>query len=117
MTMKFKLDQHMIKMYLHTENEVHSHSSSKVTAWTDRHTDRPNWNYYISAYWVYPVQVLSRQALFMSEEGGEHPNQVSLPPAWSGLVWSGLEGGMGRKQSDRTPWLDPVWVGMISIVL
>ena len=40
MTLVFKRDLDMVKMYQHTKNEVPSYSSSKVIAWTDRHTDR-----------------------------------------------------------------------------
>ena len=44
MTLILKLDLDMVKMYLYTEDEVPSYSSSKVIAWTDtqthRHTDR-----------------------------------------------------------------------------
>ena len=39
MTLILKLDLNMVKMYLYTENEVPSCSSSKVIAWTDRQTD------------------------------------------------------------------------------
>ena len=38
MTLIFKLDLDMVKMYLHAENEVPSYSGSKVIAWTDRQT-------------------------------------------------------------------------------
>ena len=38
MTLILKLDQYMVKMYLHTENEVPSLSSSKVIARIDTHT-------------------------------------------------------------------------------
>ena len=40
MTLILKLDLDMIKMYLHTKNEVSMSSGSKVIAWTDRNTDR-----------------------------------------------------------------------------
>ena len=40
MTLVLKLDLDMVKMYLHTKNEVPSYSGSKVIAGTDRHTDR-----------------------------------------------------------------------------
>ena len=54
MTLKLILDLDMVKMYLHTHNEVPSFSGSKVIAWTDRHTDRQTsrleWNYNLSAY-------------------------------------------------------------------
>ena len=40
MTLILKLDLDMVKMYLHTKNEVSMWSSSKVIAWTDRNTDR-----------------------------------------------------------------------------
>ena len=40
MALILKLDLDMVKMYLHTKNEVSMSSSSKVIAWTDRHTDR-----------------------------------------------------------------------------
>ena len=40
MTLIFKLDLDMVKMYLYTEDEVPSYRSSKVIAWTDRQTDR-----------------------------------------------------------------------------
>ena len=40
MTLVLNCDLDMVKMYLHTKNEVPSYSSSKVIAWTDRHTDR-----------------------------------------------------------------------------
>ena len=40
MTLILKLDLDMVKMYLHTKNEVSMLSSSKVIAWTDRNTDR-----------------------------------------------------------------------------
>ena len=39
MTLILKLDLDMVKMYLHTKNEVPSYISSKVIAWTDRHTE------------------------------------------------------------------------------
>ena len=39
MTLVLELDLDMVKMYLHTKNEVPSYSGSKVIAWTDRHTD------------------------------------------------------------------------------
>ena len=38
MTLVLKLDLDMVKMYLHTQNEVPSYSISKVIAWTDRQT-------------------------------------------------------------------------------
>ena len=38
MTLILKYDLDMVKMYLHTKNEVPSYSSSKVIAWTDRQT-------------------------------------------------------------------------------
>ena len=38
MTLVLKFDLDMVKMYLHTKNEVPSYSSSKVIAWTDRQT-------------------------------------------------------------------------------
>ena len=40
----------MIKMHLYTKKEGPSFSCSKVIAWTDTQTDRPNWNYYLSTY-------------------------------------------------------------------
>ena len=44
MTLLLKHDLHMVKMYLHTKNEVSSYNSSEVMAWTDwqtnTHTDR-----------------------------------------------------------------------------
>ena len=40
MTLILKLDLDMIKMYLHTENELSMLRGSKVIAWTDRNTDR-----------------------------------------------------------------------------
>ena len=40
MTLILKLDLDMIKMYLHTKNEVPMWSSSNVIVWADRHTDR-----------------------------------------------------------------------------
>ena len=39
MTLILKIDLDMVKMYLHTKNEVPSYSGSKVIAWTDRQTD------------------------------------------------------------------------------
>ena len=49
----------MVKMYLYAKNKDPNCSSSKVTAWTDRHkskqtqtdrhTDRRDWNYYLPA--------------------------------------------------------------------
>ena len=54
MTFILKLDLDMVKMYLYTDNEVPSYCNSKVIVWTDRQkrrqTDRPEWNYYLSAY-------------------------------------------------------------------
>ena len=38
LTLVLKLDLDMVKMYLHTKNEVPSYSGSKVIAWTDRQT-------------------------------------------------------------------------------
>ena len=49
MTLVLKLDLDMVKMYVYTKNEVLSFSSSKVITQTDRHIDRPKWNYYLSA--------------------------------------------------------------------
>ena len=40
MTLILELDLDMVKMYLYTEDEVPSYSSSKVIAWTDTQTDR-----------------------------------------------------------------------------
>ena len=40
MTVIFKLDLDMVKMYLHTKNEISMSRGSKVIAWTDRDTDR-----------------------------------------------------------------------------
>ena len=40
MTLILKFHLAMVKMYLYTENEIPSHSGSKVIAQTDRHTDR-----------------------------------------------------------------------------
>ena len=39
MTLTLKLDLNIVKIYLYSENEVPSFSSSKVIAWQDRHTD------------------------------------------------------------------------------
>ena len=39
MTLILKLDLDMVKMYLHTKNEVSMSRGSKVIAWTDRQTD------------------------------------------------------------------------------
>ena len=39
-TLILKVDLDMVKMYLYTENEVPSYSSSKVIAWTDTQTDK-----------------------------------------------------------------------------
>ena len=50
MTLILKSDLNIGKMYLYTKNEVPSINHSKVTAWTDTQTDRPDWNYYLSAY-------------------------------------------------------------------
>ena len=58
MTVILKLDLDMVKMYLHTKNEVSMSSSSKVIVWTDRntdrqtyrHTDRHDWKHYLPAY-------------------------------------------------------------------
>ena len=38
MTLVLKLDLDVVKIYLHTQNEVPSYGSSKVIAWTDRQT-------------------------------------------------------------------------------
>ena len=40
MTLILKLDLDVVKLYLHTKNEVSMSSSSKVIARTDRNTDR-----------------------------------------------------------------------------
>ena len=48
MTLTLKLDLVMVKMYFYAENELPYCSNSKVTV-TGRHTDRPDWNYYLSA--------------------------------------------------------------------
>ena len=40
MTLILKLDLDIVKMYLHTKNEVSMWRGSKVIAWTDRNTDR-----------------------------------------------------------------------------
>ena len=53
MTLILKLDLDMVKMYLHTENEVSVWSGSKVIAWTDRgdrQTDRHDWKHYLPTY-------------------------------------------------------------------
>ena len=50
MTLILNLDLDMVKMYLYAKFEIPSISHSKVTAWTDTQTDRPDWNYYLSAY-------------------------------------------------------------------
>ena len=47
MTLVLKLDLDIIKMYVCTKDEVPIFSSSKVNIWTDRQTDRLNWNYYL----------------------------------------------------------------------
>ena len=39
MTLILKIDLDMVKMYLHTKNEVSMSRGSKVIAWTDRNTD------------------------------------------------------------------------------
>ena len=39
MTLILKLDLDMVKMYLHTKNEVSLLRGPKVIAWTDRNTD------------------------------------------------------------------------------
>ena len=80
MTLILKLDLDMVKMCLYAKNELPSSNGSKVTVHTDtwthrqlRHTDtqtdRPDWNYYLSAYadgkkyslWIYllPLQMSS----------------------------------------------------------
>ena len=40
MTLILKIDLDMVKMYLHTKNEVSMSRGSKVIAYTDRNTDR-----------------------------------------------------------------------------
>ena len=40
MTLILKLGLDMVKMYLHTKNEVSMSRGSKIIAWTDRNTDR-----------------------------------------------------------------------------
>ena len=40
MTLMFKLDLDIVKMYKYSKNEIPSCSGSKVIAQTDRHTDR-----------------------------------------------------------------------------
>ena len=40
MTLILKLDLDMVKMYLHTENDIPSFNGSKIIAWTDRQTDK-----------------------------------------------------------------------------
>ena len=40
MTLILKLDLDMVKMYLHTKNEVSMSRGLKVIAWTDRNTER-----------------------------------------------------------------------------
>ena len=70
MTLILKLDPDMVKMYVHTKNEVSMSRGSKVIACTDRntdrqtdrhthrqthtqtetHTDRHGWKYYLPAY-------------------------------------------------------------------
>ena len=58
MTLILKLDLDMVKMYLHTKNEVSMSRGSKVIAWTDRQTDtqtdtqtdRHDWKHYLPTY-------------------------------------------------------------------
>ena len=54
MTLILKLDLDMVKMYLHSKNEVFMSRGSKVIAWTDRNpdtqTDRQNRKHYLLAY-------------------------------------------------------------------
>ena len=58
MTLILKLDLDMVKMYLHTKNEVSMSRGSKVIALTDRntdtqthrHTDRHDRKHYLPTY-------------------------------------------------------------------
>ena len=54
MTLILKVDLDMVKMYLHTKNEVSMLRGSKVIAWTDRNTDtqtdRHDQKHYLPAY-------------------------------------------------------------------
>ena len=50
MTLILKLDLDMVKMYLHTKNEVSMSKGLKVIAWTDKQTHRHDWKHYLPAY-------------------------------------------------------------------
>ena len=52
MTLILKHDLDMVRMYLHTKNEVSMSSGSKVIVWTDGQTDRHNRKHYLPAYAV-----------------------------------------------------------------
>ena len=94
-----QLDLDMVKMYLYAENEVSSYCSSKVLVWRDRHTetqtdrqtDKPEWNYYQSAYadgneWIYDVWRLIVSVLLAH---GEHMAGVKWENFWPQLFLFG----------------------------
>ena len=50
MTLMLKLDLHMVKIFLCSKYEVPGFSDLTVKAWTNTHTHKPGWKYYLSAY-------------------------------------------------------------------
>ena len=48
MTFILKLDLDMVKVYLHTKNEVSVWKGLKLVDWTDWHTDRYDWKHYLT---------------------------------------------------------------------
>ena len=106
MTLILKLDLDMIKMYLHTKNEVSMSSSSKVIAWTDRNTDtqthrqthRHDRKHYLPAYAGGNDTCLSKHYLPATTVAGSnkrrflstifgHPVQIVPFPAKKCYTW------------------------------
>ena len=109
MTLVVKLDLGIIKMYVCTKNEVPTFSSSKVIIWTDRQTDRLNWNYYLPHMNADGNKMISKTRMYSSRMctaysllyGGSPwqrppltgtPLNIDLP--WTETPWT------------ETPWTD-----------
>ena len=67
MTMTLKIDLDVVKMYLHTKNEVPMWSSSKVIVWTDRQTDT-------TKNITYPHSQVVNMSMEMT-----HTNDIAMP--------------------------------------
>ena len=81
MTLILKLDLDMVKIYMHTKNEVSMWRSSKVIAWIDRQTHRHDWKYYLPRYCYKFIPNITKlfKAIWTMEASFSKPLQTTQP--------------------------------------